>query len=62
MKQESGVHRVQRVPKAEPDERIHTSMIRAAVMPEVEEAEVEIDEKDMNNTILYKKKYLQLRY
>ena len=46
MKYESGVHRVQRVPETESGGRIHTSTITVAVMPEAEEVDVEIDEKD----------------
>ena len=46
MKYESGVHRVQRVPETESGGRIHTSTITVAVMPEAEEVEVQIDEKD----------------
>ena len=47
MKYESGVHRVQRVPETESGGRIHTSTITVAVMPEAEEVDVEIDEKDV---------------
>lgn len=43
LKFESGVHRVQRVPKTETQGRIHTSTITVAVIPEVEEAEVKIN-------------------
>ncbi len=46
MKYESGVHRVQRVPETESGGRIHTSTITVAVMPEAEEVDVQIDEKD----------------
>ena len=46
MKYESGVHRVQRVPETESGGRIHTSTITVAVMPEAEEVDVVIDEKD----------------
>ena len=46
LKYESGVHRVQRVPETESGGRIHTSTITVAVMPEVEEVDVVIDEKD----------------
>ncbi len=46
MKFESGVHRVQRVPKTESGGRIHTSTCTVAVMPEAEEVDVQIDEKD----------------
>ncbi|RMH08251.1 MAG: peptide chain release factor 1 [Nitrospirae bacterium] len=44
---ESGVHRVQRVPTTEASGRIHTSTATVAVMPEVEEVEVQIDPKDL---------------
>lgn len=47
MKYESGVHRVQRVPSTEKQGRIHTSTATVAVMPEIEEAEVHIDLKDV---------------
>ncbi len=46
-KYESGVHRVQRVPTTEANGRIHTSTATVAVMPEVEELEVHIDQKDL---------------
>ncbi len=44
---ESGVHRVQRVPTTEANGRIHTSTATVAVMPEVEEVDVNIDQKDL---------------
>ena len=47
MKYESGVHRVQRVPETESGGRIHTSTITVAVMPEAEEVDVVIDDKDI---------------
>jgi peptide chain release factor 1 len=47
LKYESGVHRVQRVPATEASGRIHTSTITVAVMPEAEEVEVQINEKDV---------------
>lgn len=47
LKYESGVHRVQRVPATEASGRIHTSAITVAVLPEAEEVEVEIHEKDL---------------
>jgi peptide chain release factor 1 len=47
LKFESGVHRVQRVPATEASGRIHTSAATVAVLPEAEEVEVEIDEKDL---------------
>ena len=47
LKFEGGVHRVQRVPVTESQGRVHTSAAGVLVMPEVEEAEVEIDENDL---------------
>jgi peptide chain release factor 1 len=47
MKYEAGVHRVQRVPRTESQGRIHTSTATVAVLPEVEEVEVEIDPNDV---------------
>jgi peptide chain release factor 1 len=47
MRYESGVHRVQRVPKTEAQGRIHTSTATVAVLPEVEDVDVEIDEADI---------------
>jgi len=47
LKFESGVHRVQRVPATEAQGRIHTSAATVAVMPEAEEVDVKIDEKDL---------------
>ena len=44
---ESGIHRVQRVPKTEASGRIHTSAVTVAVLPEVEEEEIEIDPDDL---------------
>ena len=46
LKFESGVHRVQRIPSTESGGRIHTSAITVAIMPEVEDVEVEIDMND----------------
>jgi peptide chain release factor 1 len=46
-KWEGGTHRVQRVPETESQGRIHTSTATIAVMPEAEEVEVQIDEKDL---------------
>nr|WP_330363310.1 peptide chain release factor 1 [Butyrivibrio sp. FCS006] len=46
LKFESGVHRVQRIPTTESGGRIHTSAITVAIMPEVEDVEVEIDMND----------------
>ncbi len=47
LKYESGVHRVQRVPETETQGRIHTSTITVAVLPEVEEVDVEINPADL---------------
>ncbi len=47
MKYESGVHRVQRVPKTETGGRVHTSAATVAVLPEAEEAEIDINENDL---------------
>ncbi len=47
LKFESSVHRVQRVPETESSGRIHTSAVTVAVLPEVEEVEVEINQNDL---------------
>ena len=47
LKFESGVHRVQRVPKTEASGRIHTSAATVAILPEAEEVDVNIEEKDL---------------
>jgi peptide chain release factor 1 len=47
MKYESGVHRVQRIPRTEASGRIHTSAATVAVLPEAEEVEIKIDPKDI---------------
>ncbi len=47
LKYESGVHRVQRVPETESSGRIHTSAATVAVLPEAEDVDVHIDEKDL---------------
>jgi peptide chain release factor 1 len=47
MKFESGVHRVQRVPTTEASGRVHTSTATVAVLPEVEDVDIHIDEKDL---------------
>lgn len=52
MKYESGVHRVQRVPETESGGRIHTSTMSVAVMPEAEEVDVVIDEKDIRIDVM----------
>jgi peptide chain release factor 1 len=46
-KYESGVHRVQRVPATETQGRVHTSTVTAAILPEAEEVEVDIQDKDI---------------
>ena len=52
LKYESGVHRVQRVPETESGGRIHTSTITVAVIPEAEEVDVVIDEKDIRIDVM----------
>lgn len=47
LKFESGVHRVQRVPETEASGRVHTSAATVAVLPEAEEVDLKIDEKDL---------------
>jgi peptide chain release factor 1 len=47
LKYEGGVHRVQRVPATEAQGRIHTSAVTVAVLPEADDVEVEVDEKDL---------------
>lgn len=47
LKFESGVHRVQRVPATESGGRIHTSAATVAIMPEAEEVDIQIDDKDL---------------
>ena len=47
LKYESGVHRVQRVPETEQQGRVHTSAITVAVLPEADDVEVKIEEKDI---------------
>ncbi|MEN8252730.1 MAG: peptide chain release factor-like protein, partial [Patescibacteria group bacterium] len=47
MKYESGVHRVQRIPETEKQGRIHTSTATVAVLPEAEDVEIDINEKDL---------------
>jgi peptide chain release factor 1 len=47
LKYESGVHRVQRVPETETQGRVHTSAITVAVLPEAEEVDVKIEQKDL---------------
>ena len=52
LKYESGVHRVQRVPETESGGRIHTSTITVAIMPEAEDVDVVIDEKDIRIDVM----------
>ena len=53
LKFESGVHRVQRVPVTESQGRIHTSTATVAVMPEVDDVEITLDEKDLEITATF---------
>jgi len=52
LKYESGVHRVQRVPKTEAQGRVHTSTVTVAVLPEAEDVEVAIQEKDLRIDVM----------
>lgn len=52
LKYESGVHRVQRVPETESGGRIHTSTASVAVMPEADDVEISIDEKDIRIDVM----------
>ncbi len=52
LKFESGTHRVQRVPATESQGRVHTSAITVAVMPEVDDVEVEIDPNDLKIDVM----------
>ena len=52
LKYEGGVHRVQRVPKTESQGRVHTSAITVAVMPEVDDVEINIDPKDLKIDVM----------
>jgi peptide chain release factor 1 len=52
LKYESGVHRVQRVPETESGGRIHTSTASVAVMPEAEEVDIQIDDKDIRIDVM----------
>jgi peptide chain release factor 1 len=47
LKYESGVHRVQRVPETESQGRVHTSTVTVAVLPEADDVEIDIDDKDL---------------
>ena len=50
LKQESGVHRIQRIPKTEKSGRVHTSTATVAILPEVEAKEIEINPADLEAT------------
>ena len=52
LRYESGVHRVQRVPVTEAGGRIHTSTASVAVLPEVEETEIEINQTDLRIDVM----------
>ncbi len=52
LKYESGVHRVQRVPATETQGRIHTSTVTVAVLPEVEEIDIKIEDKDLRIDVM----------
>jgi len=52
LKYEGGVHRVQRVPLTESQGRVHTSAVTVAVMPEVDDVEIEINEKDLKIDVM----------
>ena len=52
LKYESGVHRVQRVPKTETQGRVHTSTVTVAVLPEAEDVDVVIQEKDLKVDVM----------
>jgi peptide chain release factor 1 len=52
LKYESGVHRVQRVPKTETQGRVHTSTVTVAIIPEAEETEVKIEQKDLRIDVM----------
>lgn len=53
LKFESGVHRVQRVPVTESQGRIHTSTATVAVMPEIEDVEIDLDERELEITATF---------
>lgn len=52
LKYEGGVHRVQRVPKTEQQGRVHTSTVTIAVLPEAEDIEIQIQEKDLKVDVM----------
>jgi len=53
LKNESGVHRVQRVPETEKSGRIHTSTVSVAILPEVEPKEIQINPQDLEITFFH---------
>ena len=60
LKFESGVHRVQRVPATESSGRVHTSTATVAVMPEVDDVDVQIDPKARPNLHLVREPLYQI--
>jgi peptide chain release factor 1 len=52
LKYEGGTHRVQRIPETESQGRIHTSAVTVAVMPEVDDVDIEIDQKDLKIEVM----------
>ncbi len=52
LRYESGVHRVQRVPNTEASGRVHTSAVTVAVLPEVEETEIDIKQEDLRIDVM----------
>src|SRR5690606_4819983 len=52
LKHEAGVHRVQRVPVTEAQGRIHTSTVTVAVLPEAEDVDIKLDEKDYRKDVM----------
>ena len=52
LKYEGGTHRVQRIPSTESQGRIHTSAVTVAIMPEVDDVDIEIDQKDLKIEVM----------
>jgi peptide chain release factor 1 len=52
LKYEGGTHRVQRIPETESQGRIHTSAVTVAVMPEVDDVDIDIDQKDLKIEVM----------
>ena len=52
LKYESGVHRVQRIPKTETQGRVHTSAATVAVLPEAEDVDIQIKDSDLESMYL----------